>query len=398
MAKLLNQKVYILIFVLIAIGVSVQMYLFYLDGIEHIYDSHINNFVIYRVTFIHLINNIDLYPAFPKEFQDHFVYSPTFAFMMAPFVYQPFIIAIPMWVGYNAFVIWYSLKYLPGADLKKKFIVLGIIFFELITSLQNMQTNTLIVGFMVLGFCFLERKKPFWAALFIMLSAYIKVFGFGAAVLFLFYPEKKKFVLSMLFWGLVLLVLPLLVVSPGQLVFLYKSWFSHLQYAHQNEEIRLKLHYVNRLSVMGWLKVWFNFEPSSTLVQLIGTALLLLPLLRIKQYASMQFRYFFTSSLLIYSNIFNHIAESPSYIISVIGIALWYMNENRNWVTNTLLILALVFTSLSTTDIFPEYIRHYYFYPYLVKVVPCILIWVYLQYRLLTADFENGQENVKALA
>jgi len=390
MAKLLNNRTLIIIFLLVTALVSLQNYLFFLAGINHINNNHINNFIIYRTTYLHLINNIDIYLPFPYQFQDRFVYSPTFAVLMAPFAWLPYIISVPLWIGLNAYIIWSCIKYLPQSDIKKRFFVTGIIIFELITSLQNMQTNTFIAGFMILGFCFLEKKKPFWAALFIMLAAYVKVFGLAAALLFFFYPDKKKFILSMLFWGIVLIALPLLVVSPGQLFYLYKSWIWHLQEAHYNEEIRIKINEVYRLSVMGWLKIWFHFEPPSIIIQGIGTVLLLIPLALIKNYRSMQFRYFFVASVLIYCNIFNHIAESPSYIISVIGIALWYVNENRNKFNDTLLVLAFVFTTMSATDIFPVYIRQTYFYPYVVKAVPCILIWFYLQYRLLTGNFDNG--------
>ena len=391
MQKLFNYKALSIIFIVIAALVSMQAYTLYKVDIGHINTNHINTFIIYRVSYFHLIHNMDIYQAFTDEFQDRFVYSPTFAMMMAPFAYLPYGMAIPLWIGFNTFIIWYAVKYLPGTGIKKKFLIFGIIFFELITSLQNMQTNTFIVGFMILGFCFMEKKKPFWAALFIMLAAYVKVFGLVAALIFLFYPGKKKFILSMLFWGITLLALPLLVVSPGQLVFLYKSWALHLQVAHHNEETGYYPSVFYPLSVMGWLKIWFHFEPPSIIIQIIGTALLLVPLAVVKNYRSRQFRYFFIASILIYSNIFNHVAESPSYIISVMGVALWFVNENRdNWVAVILLILAFVFTTLSATDIFPAYVHYYFFLPYVVKAVPCILIWFYLQYRLLAGKFEDN--------
>src|ERR1700733_8841031 len=137
MAKLLNNRTLIIIFLMVTALVSLQNYLFFLAGIDHINNNHINNFIIYRTTFMHLIHNIDIYILFPNEFQDRFVYSPTFAFLMGPFAYMPYIISVPLWIGMNAFIIWFCLKYLPQSDIKKKFVVTGIIFFELITSLQN---------------------------------------------------------------------------------------------------------------------------------------------------------------------------------------------------------------------------------------------------------------------
>jgi hypothetical protein len=47
-----------------------------------------------------------------------------------------------------------------------------------------------------------------------------------------------------------------------------------------------------------------------------------------------------------------------------------------------LVLSAFVFVSLSPTDICPRFLREQLMQPYVVKVVPCILIWVVVTLRL----------------
>jgi hypothetical protein len=49
-------------------------------------------------------------------------------------------------------------------------------------------------------------------------------------------------------------------------------------------------------------------------------------------------------------------------------------------------VLAFVFTTLSPTDLFPPFIRNEFFWPYVVKAVPCILIWGKVIYDLLFTE------------
>jgi hypothetical protein len=58
-------------------------------------------------------------------------------------------------------------------------------------------------------------------------------------------------------------------------------------------------------------------------VQLAGTLLLLLPLAR-GAWKDPQHRRTFLASLLVYAVIFNHKAEHPSFIIALVGVAVWY--------------------------------------------------------------------------
>ena len=74
--------------------------------------------------------------------------------------------------------------------------------------------------------------------------------------------------------------------------------------------------------------------------------------------------------------IFNHKAESPTFVIAMAGVAIWFVMSPKNWANYTLLVLAFVFTSLSPTDIFPKTIRDNIVNPYCLKGVACIAVWL----------------------
>jgi hypothetical protein len=81
--------------------------------------------------------------------------------------------------------------------------------------------------------------------------------------------------------------------------------------------------------------------------------------------------------------IFNPMAESPTFIIAICGVGIWYFTQQRNPLFLALLIVVFVFTCVSPTDIFPRSIRNALVRPYALKGVPCILTWLIIQYQLI---------------
>ena len=98
------------------------------------------------------------------------------------------------------------------------------------------------------------------------------------------------------------------------------------------------------------------------------------------------------ASMLVWVIIFNHKAESPTFIIAVAGAGIWYFaTEHKAWRT-ALLLLVFVGTCLSPTDIFPAVIKQNFFKPYVIKAIPCIILWVAMIFDLLTLRKEKMTE------
>jgi hypothetical protein len=79
---------------------------------------------------------------------------------------------------------------------------------------------------------------------------------------------------------------------------------------------------------------------------------------------------------MIWMVIFNHKAESPTFIIALAGILLAYINGPRSGWDRFLLMACWILSSWSPTDIFPSTLRKVWIEPYQLKVFPCIMYWL----------------------
>ena len=371
-----DPKFILAIYGLLAAGTALQEYCL---GSKSDTATHYNNYIIFRQSFFHLLHHKDLYAPYPAEYYDYYKYSPAFAVFMAAFAYLPTAIGLIFWNLLNALILFFAIRSLPVADKKIKVAIWWFVVIELITSLQNLQSNAMIAGLIIFSFCFLERRRIAWASLMIALTVYIKIFGLVAFSLFLLYPDKKRFIFYGTMWMVILALLPLIFIAPSQLITLYGSWWKLLSMDYTGSA---------GISVMGWLNSWFHFDPPKNLVTLTGIIIFCLPLLFVKRYDKFIFRWFFLSGILIWVIIFNHKAESATYIIAICGIALWYFAQEKTNFNLVLLLLAFIFTSLSPTDLFPPAVRTHFFVPYAVKVIPSLAIWMNLIYELITESYK----------
>ncbi len=362
----------LILFFLAVLVVTLQSWLLEPKLVNEILYPQYQNYIIFKQSFFHLVNNLDLYHSYPNEQWDLYKYSPTFSLLFAPMAILPDILGLFIWNGLNALLLLFAIKLMPSFDQKTKIAMLLFVLIELVTSMQNAQSNGLMVGLILLGFCLFERGLFFVGIFCIVLTAFIKVYGILALGLLLFYPNKFKLAFYTLLSVAILLALPLLVVSSSQLIFLYKSWWTLLQDDHSASY---------GLSVMGWLTSWFHVLPNKTIVSFVGLIFLVLPFLWWKRYSSYAFRVAWLASVLVWMVIFNHKAESPTFIIAVFGAVLWYYSKPFSKVDFILISLVFIFTILSPTDIFPNYIQDNFFDPYMIKVVPCVLCWGKIAYE-----------------
>jgi hypothetical protein len=344
----------------------------------HVFDgtayTHYNNYLIFKYSFFHLIHGQDLYTLYPKEHWDLYKYSPSFAVCMGLWAYLPDFMGLILWNLLNALVLFFAVRQLPVGNDRMKVAVLWLVLLEMLTSIQNAQSNALIAGLIIFAFSFFEKRHLLPASLCIVLTVFIKLFGLVALALFLLYPRKLTFIGYTIGWTLLLALFPLLFVSANQLEYLYVSWLRLLAADHSTSL---------GLSVMGWLESWFGLTGPKNTVVLAGVLLFGLPLLRRKAYPSAGFRLLLLASVLIWVVIFNHRAESPTFVIAMSGVALWYFSQERRKENLLLLCLAFALTSLSPTDLFPAYVRDHLVVPYTLKAVPCILIWFKILYEML---------------
>jgi hypothetical protein len=373
-AKLLEHRTILYIYILVTLVASIHLYAL---GFSHEFGgrnyTEYNNYIIFKNSFFHLISGKDLYIYYPNEQWDLYKYSPSFALVMGALAYLPDIIGLCLWNLINALALYAAIRMLPLAN-KKISLLLWFILLELLTSLQSSQSNALLGALIIGAFALLERRKILWATLLLVAASFIKVYGAIGFVFFLFYPDKIKFILYSILWTVILFCVPLTVLNVHELVAQYQSW-GRMMAADQAVSYGF--------SVMGWLHSWFGLDNIKNAAMLTGIVLFFIPLARFRQYSNPVYRIFFLAYTLIWVIIFNYKAESSTYIIAVSGIAIWYFTQPGATWKKVLLWLAFIFTCLSPTDLFPPPVRTQVMVPYVVKTVPCILVWCVLFYELL---------------
>lgn len=338
-----------------------------------------NNFLIFRWSFLNLASGHDMYAAQPEHHTDLYKYSPSFALLFAPFALLPFALSLALWDGLNALLLFFAVERLLPS--RQAAIALALTYLEVLRSMQRSQSNALVTALVILAFLAFERRRQSGAAFAIAIGAAVKIFPLAALALAIFYPRRLRFALLMVAAMLVVLALPLLVVTPAGLAAQYQSWRA--------------VEAVDAVSVGGGgggglyggvmqqLRLIFGVSWPNWPVQLAGTLLLMSPLVRRRNWNSVDFRLRFLCALLVYMVIFNHQSESPSFVIAVTGIAIWFVSTPRSWWHVSVMVLTLLIVSVSSTDITPKSWQQNIFVHYRLKTIPCTLAWLTMMWELL---------------
>lgn len=348
-------------YIVVSIAISVHKYLY-----------GPTNYLTFAKSFWDLVKGADIYFSVPNIFD--YKYSPSFSVLFGPIAIFPTLLGAIIWNLINTLVFYVAVTGLK-IDQKSKIFILWFVIFEYITSLQNFQSNVLIAGLIILTFNLMENKKPFYATFFTVLSFFIKIFGVASGLIFVFYPKKHKFIFFGILWTIIIAVLPLLFVSPSWLLHLYQSWYKIMS-----------MDFSGSLGYSVMLLINKIVPVSKTYIQLAGLAILLLPLLtsytKFKEY---RYRLLYTVSIMIWIVLFNHKAESPTFIIAVAGTAIWYINSKKTILDKILIIGVFIFTTLTYTDL-PAKILAKFTDLQVVKTLPCVFVWIKIQIDLLRKE------------
>jgi hypothetical protein len=368
--------------------------------------SHYNNYIIFKQSFYHLIAQKDLYIHYPQEQYDLFKYPPTFALLFAPFSLLPDFLGYSTWTALNLLLPVFAIYKLQGISRRAKGAMSVLLLLEGFTSALNSQSNGLMLGLLLFAFVSLQKGRFVQAIIFIWLTAFIKLFGILFFAMLLVFPGvfKKSLLRVPLIFG-VLYILPLPILGWEGLQRQYASMFNLLAHDHG---------YFVKYSVMGWLQQWFGLRPNKNLILMLGLGLQCIPLcvfiikeklwrsgsLQLVNSKSLErWQSLFAASWLLWMVIFNHMAESATYVIAVGGAMLTlsqifsgsnpsmevsnnsqaaqivkhYVSSHGSWAFGFLILL--LFTMLGPTDIYPKEVRFWIVETAQLKAFPCILLW-----------------------
>ena len=168
-----------------------------------------NNFLIYKFTFWHALEQKSLYAAYPADHFDVNHYGPIFSLIIAPFAVVPSLwVGVALWHIALALFLWWAI----WRSTLARWQIVAVIWFtahEMLNALGMSQFNVATAAMILLSYSAIRQGKEEWSAFWIVLGVLVKVYGIVGLTFFLFARNKWKSVLWLAVWTLVLVVLPM---------------------------------------------------------------------------------------------------------------------------------------------------------------------------------------------
>lgn len=352
-----------------------------------------NNYKIFEWVYWHAREGSTLYGDYPALYYDSNHYGIIFSLIIAPFAWMPQWLGLTLWVVANTALLYYAIGRLPLTRTQKAFIY-WYAYIELMTAQGVQQFNISVAAFIVLAYALIHLRKEFWAALVIVLGAFIKIYPIVGLAFFFFSKRKGVLTAGCVFWAAVCFFLPALY-TPGldYVVSQYADWFERLQVKNALNMFATS----QNISLLGLVRKLSGNAAYSDLGLIVpALVLFFIPYFRFAQYKYLRFQLMLLAHVLLFVVLFSTGSEASGYVTVMVGVALWYLcspsrpGAYRRW----LLIATLVIVGLSSTELVPKFIRTGFIQPYVFKVWPCVVVWLTLCYEMIRKDFSDRQPAV----
>jgi len=354
-----------------------------------------NTYHIFRYVYIHAMKGLTLFGEYPGEYLDENHYGPFFSLFIAPLAVLPISIGYFLWLLLIVFTLYVAIR----TSTFSRSVQIFLLWFcanEMLTCTLVAQFNGVIAALLIFAFVAVEKERDEWATFALLLGTFIKLYGIVALPFFFFSKRKKKFIISFIVWSIVFFVTPMLITSPEYIVGQYADWYHSLSIKNE-----LNIHsWDQNISFLGIVRRWTGCTTYSDLWLIVpGLILMALCFFRTTQWKSLQFRYMTLASIMMFATLFSTGTESYGHIISLVAVVIWYTSATwkRDKWDMALLVLSFVLTSLCTTDIYPQYIRKTYIFPYTLKALPITLIWFKLCYEMLTRNYLTTEPEAECI-
>lgn len=347
----------------------------------------INNYLIFKGVFFNTLDEKNLYLQYPERYFDMNHYGIFFSLLIAPFAVMPDWLGIVLWNIANTAIFLYAIHKLPFSDPKKALFAL-LCLQEYITAAISLQFNIALVGLLMLSAIFIYERKEVQSATAIVVGIFVKLYGIVGLSQFFFIKNKVKFILSGIAIAAVCLCIPMIYSSPQFVIQSYSDWATSLISKNNDNQV---LGNMQDISLMGFVRRILGDASISNLTFLaFGVPLFALPYIRIKQYKNYAFQLMILASTLLFLVLFSSGSESPTYIIAMAGVMIWFtLQKEKTSLVIGLLVFVIILTCFSPSDLFPKFIKQNYIIKYSLKAVPCIIVWLRVIYELMTKDFEK---------
>ena len=303
-----------------------------------------------------------------------YLYTPVFTTLFLPFAILPEWLGAFAWNIFNycmfSLAIWTLPKPLANYNTKIFLFLLSI----LLQSLFCFQYNVVVGYIFLFAFSLLERGKPFWAVLLIMISATTKIYGIAELALLFCYPKVWRNMGFALLCGILLLLLP--AVNPAaDITALYREMGDILTF-HQNLFDFTGLLYARGLKPF--------LLPNYRIVQIGVLAVLgVLFFWRYKRWSDFRFRVQALAVIMGYVILLSDSPETHTYVIALAGYQLaFWLQPQRNWIDWTLYWLLFVNFCILPTDVLcPVWLHHFVHETFWLDIYCMTIAWLQIIWR-----------------
>lgn len=349
--------------------------------------GQINNYLIFKHVYEHVLDQTNLYILYPGEYQDVNLYGPFFSLLIAPFSWLPDKAGSLLWAIANALFLFFAIARLPLPDKWKNTLLL-LSAGEIMTTSHAMQANALVCACILLGFSYTRKGKEIWALFFIMAAAFIKLYGIAGLAFFFFSKRKRIFLLSAMAWSVVLFFAPVVITSFIFLIQSYADWYEGLQIkAAKNILLEKEVLYQN-ISLPGMIRRIFGLQHMQDKWILLPGFLCFISQYRQYKYINdIRYQLYLLCSVLLSVVLFSTGSESATYIIVLPGMILWYLLQRKTKWLNMFFLLAFLFTSFTYSDLFTPWARVHLSKPYSLKAFFPFVIWIVILIQIHARQF-----------
>ena len=300
----------------------------------------------------------------------YFLYSPVFSVLFAPIFFLPWWLGPYVWNICNYCLFTLAIKSLPAQLDKYKHWIFLFLLSVVLQTVFCYQHNIIVSYIYIFAFILLERNKPFWAVLLIMVSATTKIYGAAELAILFCYPKVWRNLGYAVLCGAALLLLPAINTAFDNVFVLYQEMFDMIASHHSDSD------FIGILFARG-LKPFLL--PNYRVVQMVVFALLGIAFFaRYKRWQDFRFRVQALAVLTGFMILFSDCPETHTYIICLpfYAMAFW-LQSKRTWVDWLLFWLLVVNFCILPTDVLcPAWLHEYIHKTFWLDVYTYFFCWL----------------------
>lgn len=300
----------------------------------------------------------------------YFLYTPVFNVIFAPIFLLPWWLGPYVWNIGNYSLFSLAIKTLPQQLDKYKHWIFLFLLPVVLQTIFCYQHNIIVAYIYIFAFNLLERNKPFWAVLLIMVSATTKIYGAAELAILFCYPKVWRNLGYSVLCGAALLLLPAINTAFDNVFVLYQEMFDMIASHHSDSD------FIGILFARG-LKPFLL--PNYREVQMVVFALLGIAFFaRYKRWGDFRFRVQALAVLTGFMILFSDCPETHTYIIAFPFYAMaYFLQPNRTWLDKTLFWLLVVNFGILPTDVLcPAWLHDYIHQTFWLDVYTYFFCWL----------------------